>query len=463
MKNWLLSASALAGGMLLATNAFAQTAPEAQTTPDATAPARTDIPTASTEPEDDARSGQEIVVTGSRIRTPNEVSAVPITTISVQQLTQTARTSIGDALNDLPQLQSTYSQSNSTRFLGTGALNLLDLRGLGTSRTLVLVNGRRHVGADILNNAVSVDVNTIPTDLVERVDIVTGGNSAVYGSDAIAGVVNFVMKDKFEGLQLRAQGGVSDKGDAGSYFISGTAGKNFADGRGNIAVNAEYTHSEDLFGSDRKSYRRRDGFVTTNVDAAGAGVNGNLNFDGRPDATFFRDLRLGTISDGGLVAFPGAAPGANTTARCGRDGLGRAFTCNYLFQPGGTIAAQTGTAIGVAQVRQLHLRQARLASATSVATATPAVKACCSSCCRGSTATPPTSSAISRFRRPSCPSSKRSTSGRVRFRSADRVRPSTPAARSTAPTSARASTIRSWVRTREPRLPRKPRPLRITA
>ena len=350
MKNWLLSASALAGGMLLATNAFAQTVPAAQDTPDASAPARTDIPTASTEPDQDTtRSGQEIVVTGSRIRSPNEISAVPITTISVQQLTQSARTSIGDALNDLPQLQSTYSQSNSTRFLGTGALNLLDLRGLGPSRTLVLVNGRRHVGADILNNAVSVDVNTIPTDLVEQVDIVTGGNSAVYGSDAIGGVVNFIMKDKFEGLQLRAQGGVSDKADAGSYFISGTAGKNFADGRGNIAVNLEYTHAEDLFGSDRKSYRQRNSFVTTNVDAAGAGVNGNLNFDGRPDATYFRDLRIGTLSDGGLVAFPGAAPGANTAARCGRDGLGRAFTCNYLFQPGGPIASQTGSAIGVAQ------------------------------------------------------------------------------------------------------------------
>jgi outer membrane receptor protein involved in Fe transport len=441
MKNWLLSASALAGGMLLATNALAQTAPEAQATPDATAPARTDIPTASTEPEDSTtRSGEEIVVTGSRIRTPNEVSAVPITTISVQQLTQTARTSIGDALNDLPQLQSTYSQSNSTRFLGTGALNLLDLRGLGTSRTLVLVNGRRHVGADILNNAVSVDVNTIPTDLVERVDIVTGGNSAVYGSDAIAGVVNFVMKDKFEGLQLRAQGGVSDKGDAGSYFISGTAGKNFADGRGNIAVNAEYTHSEDLFGSDRKSYRRRDGFVTTNVDAAGAGVNGNLNFDGRPDATFFRDLRLGTISDGGLVAFPGAAPGANTAARCGRDGLGRAFTCNYLFQPGGTIAAQTGSAIGVAQ-----------GTATAPA-ASPAGVSYVGG--NGNTGREGVllqllprldryAANISRCRRRSCPSSRRSTCERVRFRSAARGRPSTPAARSTAPTSARVWTIRS--------------------
>ena len=85
----------------------------------------------------------------------------------------------------------------STRFLGTSGLNLLDLRGLGTQRTLVLVNGRRQVGGDILNSGVSVDTNTIPTDLIDRVDIVTGGNSAVYGSDAIAGVVNFILKDHY--------------------------------------------------------------------------------------------------------------------------------------------------------------------------------------------------------------------------------------------------------------------------
>lgn len=343
----LLGATALAGTLFLSPFALAQTT--TGTTPEADAATEVETNDADTRTDTGADRSGEIVITGSRIRTPNEISAVPVTTISVQQLTQTARTSIGDVLNDLPQLQSTYSQSNSTRFLGTGGLNLLDLRGLGTSRTLVLVNGRRHVGADILNNAVSVDVNTIPTDLVEAVDLVTGGNSAVYGSDAIAGVVNFRLKNNFEGLQLRAQGGVTDESDAGSYFISATAGKNFAEGRGNVAVNLEYTHSEDLFASDRRAYRQADGFITTNVDAAGPGVNGNLNFDGRPDATFFRDIRSGTIFDGGLVAFAGAAPGANTPARCGRDGLGRAFTCNYLFLPGGALVPQTGSAVGVAQ------------------------------------------------------------------------------------------------------------------
>src|SRR3546814_2199088 len=146
----------------------------------------------------------------------------------------------------LPSLRSTFSQGNSTRFIGTAGLNILDLRGLGTSRTLVLVNGKRHVTAspgDYL-----VDVNTIPVDLLERVDIVTGGNSAIYGSDAVAGVVNFITKRDFEGVNLRAQGGLSSRGDRGNLLVSGTYGKNFADGRGTVAISAEYAEASPQIG-----------------------------------------------------------------------------------------------------------------------------------------------------------------------------------------------------------------------
>ena len=335
--NRFLEATALVGALaLLPSIAFAQNTPQTEA---ATPSIAQDAP--------EAAEG-EVTVTGSRIRAPNAESAVPITTISAAELTQTARTSIGDVLNDLPQLQSTFSQSNSTRFLGTGGLNLLDLRGLGTARTLVLVNGRRHVGSDILSNAVSVDINTIPTDLIEAVDIVTGGNSAVYGSDALAGVVNFRLKQNFEGLQIRAQGGISDEKDAGTYFVSLTGGKNFAEGRGNIAVNLEYARTEDLFASGRREYRQTDGFITTNIDPAGVGLGGNLNFDGVPDASYFQDIRVGTFSDGGLVSFVGAPSGATSAARCGRDPLGRAYTCNYLFQQGGGLVQQNGSRVGIA-------------------------------------------------------------------------------------------------------------------
>src|SRR4029453_9985802 len=248
----MLQSAAFTSAVMLAQPAFAQTTASDQDPP----------PTLTTEQE--VESGQNvdcaatpsnpncaIVVTGSRIKQPNLESTVPVTSISGQEFFETGQTSIGDTLNDLPALRSTFSQANSTRFLGTGGLNLLDLRGLGTQRTLVLVNGRRHVASNILGNAVEVDTNTIPTDLIERVDVVTGGNSAIYGSDAIAGVVNFVLKQDYDGIMVRGQGGQSKYGDADAYFISGLFGKNFAGGRGNVAVNLEYARRDQAWGAER--------------------------------------------------------------------------------------------------------------------------------------------------------------------------------------------------------------------
>ncbi|MFC3581383.1 TonB-dependent receptor domain-containing protein [Sphingomonas hylomeconis] len=295
-----------------------------------------------TVPDDTAteETSQEITVTGSRIRAPNLESAVPVTVVAGEQFFQTGRVSIGDVLNDLPQLRNTFSQQNSTRFLGTRGLNLLDLRGLGTQRTLVLVNGRRHVAADILSNGVSPDTNTFPTDLIERVEIVTGGNSAVYGSDAIAGVVNFILKDSFDGLQIRGQSGISQYGDAGNQYVSALGGKNFADGRGNIALNLEYAHQSRYFGSGRPNLRQADGFLVVDTDPAGT-TNGS---DGVFDRKFFRDIRSTTISPGGQV---GIRYANNASAPCGRDAVGSAFTCAYLFQPDGSLVQQTGTRVGL--------------------------------------------------------------------------------------------------------------------
>jgi outer membrane receptor protein involved in Fe transport len=321
---------------------FAASVASAQETPQQPAAPDGQAISSSAAASDSAQSG-DIVVTGSRIRRPNDTSVVPVTTLSAAELQQTGNVSTGDVLNNLPALQSTFSQANSTRFLGTAGLSLLDLRGLGTQRTLVLVNGRRHVGSDILNFGVSTDVNTIPTDLIDRVDIVTGGDSAVYGSDAIAGVVNFVLKDHFQGVQLHAQGGVSSYGDAGSYYASILAGQNFAQGRGNIAVDLEYARENSFYASDRPYLARNDGFLNVDTDPAGS-VNGS---DGNPDNVFFRDIRSATIFEGGLVAFN------SPTGACGRDsqiqanGLGRTYTCNYLFQNDGSLAAETGTRVGL--------------------------------------------------------------------------------------------------------------------
>lgn len=285
-------AVAMFGAVAAATPAYAQ---DAQATKDQ---ATADCTDENANGVCDSEEGSQIVVTGTRIARPTLSSAVPLTSVSVGELTETGDVSLGDALNDLPSLRSTYSQGNSTRFIGTSGLNILDLRGLGVSRTLVLVNGKRHITAspgDYL-----VDVNTIPVDLLERVDVVTGGNSAVYGSDAVAGVVNFVLKRNYDGISLRGQGGISSRGDRGSHFIAGTWGKNFADGRGNVAVSAEYARQEEVRFLARDyltgAISGRCQFQT--IEPTAGEPNGT---DGIFDTNFECGVKNGSISDGGTI------------------------------------------------------------------------------------------------------------------------------------------------------------------
>jgi outer membrane receptor protein involved in Fe transport len=317
-----------------ATPAFAQETASEQDAP-ATLQGEVEVESGQTATDpaatDPSADGETILVTGSRIRRPNLESTVPITSVGGNEFFETGSVSVGDALNDLPALRSTLGQSNSTQFLGTAGLSLLDLRGLGTQRTLVLVNGRRHVAGDVLYNASSPDVNTIPTDLIERVDVVTGGNSAIYGSDAIAGVVNFVLKRDFDGLQLRGQSGISKYGDAGAYYGSILGGKNFADGRGNITLHAEYARQNDYYASQRPNLRNQDSFVTVDTDPATA-VNGS---DNNPDTVFTRDVRNGVYSDAGTVLTFLGEKFNNASV----------FT-PFIFQPNGTLTPQTGTRVG---------------------------------------------------------------------------------------------------------------------
>lgn len=277
-----------------------------------------------------------IIVTGSRIRRPNLDSTVPITSVSPNEVLDRGGVSLGDALNDLPSLRSTFSQSNSTRFLGTGGVNYLDLRGMGTERTLVLVNGRRHVASAV--GAQEVDVNTIPSDLIERVDIVTGGNSAIYGSDAVAGVVNFVLRNNFDGLRVRVQGGISAQGDWGSYFGSLTYGRNFAGGRGNVVLALEYARQDPVLGSDRDdltgSISGGRTFASTDVTLGEPSTG-----DGIADATFQTGLRSNQFSTGGgvIVGCPTAAAAGETVAHFNRR---RALNCTGRFGPTGAAGGE---------------------------------------------------------------------------------------------------------------------------
>lgn len=295
-------------------------------------------------------SGERIVVTGSRIARIEKDASIPVTIVSNQDIVDTGQISVGDQLNQLPQLRSTFSQANSTRFIGTAGMNFLDLRGLGTERTLVLVNGRRHVSTS--PGSYRWDTNNVPADLIERVDVVTGGNSAIYGSDAVAGVVNFVLKDSFDGIQLRAQAGVSDEGDSDSYFVSGIYGKDFAGGRGNFAIAGEYAYQEALFIVDREQGRNRSQFqLVQNLGPQLNPSNGPIrstgepaNGDGTPDTAFIGPLRRITTSLGGTFTATCptvAATGESAAAFAAR----RAAACSGIPNPGSSNAlSQFGNA-----------------------------------------------------------------------------------------------------------------------
>lgn len=289
----------------------------------------------------------EIIVTGSRISRPTLESPVPITTITSQDLTSTGTINIGDTLNQLPSLRATFSQANSERFIGTSGINTLDLRGLGTARTLVLVNGRRHVTSSPGNYL--VDTNTIPDDLLERVDIVTGGNSAIYGSDAVAGVVNFVLKRNFDGVRLSGQGSVTSQGDRGSYFGALIAGKNFADGRGNISMALEYSRANAVYNVDRDSFTGAfSGRSQFNLSQSTVGkAAGNT----MPDNSFYTGVRNGTIADGGLITAlcsPSSAAQLANPARCRPTSVAASATTNgiglgqrYVFDSAGNLVLST--------------------------------------------------------------------------------------------------------------------------
>lgn len=236
----------LAIGAILSASAFGQT-PDGTQTP---APAAAD---------QDAESLGEIVVTGSRIARPDFEAPNPIVSFDAASIEQSGNTNITNFLARVPALTGSRDSTQTSGGQGTygtfgqTGLNQLNLRNLGTSRTLVLVDGRRHVAGEA--NSASVDINSIPTDLIERVDVLTGAVSAIYGADGVTGVVNFILKKDFEGVAARAQYGSSTYGDGDNTFVSLTAGKNFGDGRGNVTLAYEFNTDEAVGNDDRPFLR----------------------------------------------------------------------------------------------------------------------------------------------------------------------------------------------------------------
>jgi iron complex outermembrane receptor protein len=231
---------------------------------------------------------EEIIVTGSKLVRPDAQAPIPVTSINAEDIQVSGVTMISDYLRELPVFginsgrTTETSGADSAKPLQTAGTERLNLRDLGVDRTLVVVDGRRHVGSTAGSTA--VDVASIPTALIERVEISTGGASTAYGADAIAGVVNFILKKNFEGVQVDTRFGDSDQGGAENTYVALTVGGNFAENRGNAVFSASYNDIGGINGNQREYVTDRWGFIDNVLDT---GPN-----DGIPAQLLRRDTRF---------------------------------------------------------------------------------------------------------------------------------------------------------------------------
>jgi outer membrane receptor protein involved in Fe transport len=234
-----------------------------------------------TDSEEGAEEPAAILVTGSRIARPDLEAASPVASVTGETISLTGTLTLEELINDLPQVIPGNNRTSNNS--GGEAFATLDLRGLGPNRTLILVDGERIAPSSTTG---VIDISQVPTALIKRVDVVTGGATAVYGSDAIAGVINFVLKDDYEGLELTAQNEISGDGTGYNFAVQGTFGGNFDEGRGNIAVAVQY-YDRDAVGQGRYDYSRTsaalgvvDGVLRVIDDPADLGATGTVIFPG---------------------------------------------------------------------------------------------------------------------------------------------------------------------------------------
>lgn len=247
-----------------------------------------------------AEEEDAIIVTGSRIaRDPNIGSAAPIIAVTAEELRRSGTADVVDTLRDIPALSTSTTSEASIDGVFSEAVgqSILNLRGLGANRTLVLVNGRRHVSGVAGEQA--VDINSIPSALIQRVETLTGGASSIYGADAVTGVVNFVLRDDFEGIEGNIQSGISSEGDA--WRINGdlTWGTNFADGRGNLTISGEYARNDELQFGDR-GFSRDNGIADDQDNPIRRFQNGDIGAS-TPNFRDFFAVGVGGFPTGFLI------------------------------------------------------------------------------------------------------------------------------------------------------------------
>jgi outer membrane receptor protein involved in Fe transport len=240
------------------------------------------------QPADDGL--EEVTVTGSRIQRPSGFTTPqPVTVVGAERLEQRAITNIGDALNELPSFRAFTNPATTQNTGGSIGARVLDLRGLGAARTLVLVDGKRFVASTTQG---TIDTNLIPSILIDNVEIVTGGASAAYGSDAVAGVVNFSLGSKLEGMRSNVFYGESDQGDDENFGASIAGGLPFAGGRGHFVWAGEFSKEHGLGDCYTRDWC---GNETLNLGNSPAG------FGGRPANNITDNVQTATYSQDGVI------------------------------------------------------------------------------------------------------------------------------------------------------------------
>jgi outer membrane receptor protein involved in Fe transport len=265
-----------------------------------------------TEVQNDQQSSaatvEDIVVTGTRITRQGYDAPTPTTIVGKEVLERTAETSLSTVLNAIPAISGSSMQTNGSLSYNAGlpGVERTNLRSLGANRVLVLLDGQRVVGS---TNAGDVDISNLPSQLISRIDVVTGGASAVYGSDAVAGVVNFVLDKEFTGLKGEISGGETSYGDNKNYKVNLTSGFRFNDGRGRVLLSGEYVDIGGVRGDGGRSWNRTGLLVFNNP--AYTTTNGQPRLLLLPNGSAFTATAGGIVVSGPLrgTAFgPGGTP-----------------------------------------------------------------------------------------------------------------------------------------------------------
>lgn len=233
--------------------------------------------------------GGEILVTGSRIaRQVQTDSPVPVVGIGVEDIQSSGSTQLSEILLDYPAVTVDSNAVNTVNNINAAGLSTISLRDLGADRTLTLIDGRRTVTNRFTRNTVSL--STIPTMFVQKVEIITGGASAIYGSDAIAGVVNIITRKNYDGLKIGGRAGISEQGDSARYNVDALFGTKFFDDRASLVLGASYEREDGLFARDREQSRRTISYSTSQdsnpLNQGDLGINLNSNSSSPPSGRF---------------------------------------------------------------------------------------------------------------------------------------------------------------------------------